>query len=185
MPRNRQGIPREERVVAIVDVAAELFADRGFDDVAMTEIASRSGIRSGAVYWYFESKDHVLAAVLRRLAERTAAAHAEPVALPPGERLLHYLRELRPLRMIHASAHARLSSSAVVAEAHDLLLDQLRTLIGEALDGIPLGEREVIGDLVIAAFEGANQPGYHGTSATDLVAAVLELANRPVNEHTK
>ncbi|MFF4630034.1 hypothetical protein [Streptomyces griseorubiginosus] len=76
-------------------------------------------------------------------------------------------------------------ASAVVAEAHDLLLDQLRTLIEEALDGIALGERDVIGDLVIAAFEGANQPGYHGTSATDLVAAILERASRPVNEHTK
>lgn len=175
MPRNRQQVPREERVQAILDVATELFAEQDAQDVAMAEIARRAGVRSGAVYWYFESKDHLLAAVLRRLGERGAeriATLAPDTA--PQQRLIHYLVEMRPHRTVHASAHARLNSSLLVAEAHELVVRQLHSLIDAALEQCPAPERRLLVGLMTSSFEGVNQPSYDGPSATDLMAFVLD-----------
>ncbi|MCW8378651.1 TetR/AcrR family transcriptional regulator [Streptomyces justiciae] len=175
MPKNRQEIPREERILGILDVAAELFAERDASEVAMAEVARRAGVRSGAVYWYFDSKDHLLAAVLRRLTETGAeriAALAQDTT--PQQRLIQYLAEMRPMRTVHASAHARLSSSPVVAEAHELLMRQLHSLIQAALEERPTEERHLLAGLMTSSFEGANQPGYDGPSATELITFVLE-----------
>lgn len=175
MPKNRQDIPREERVLAILDVAAELFTEQDAGDVAMAEIARRAGVRSGAVYWYFESKDHLLAAVLRRLGETGAERIAAlPQDTTPQQRLIRYLTEMRPHRTIHASAHARLSASPVVAEAHELLMRQLHSLIHAALAERPAPERHLLAGLMTSSFEGANQPGYDGPSATELMTFVLD-----------
>ncbi|MFF4630040.1 TetR/AcrR family transcriptional regulator [Streptomyces griseorubiginosus] len=175
MPKNRQQVPREERVQAILDVATELFAEQDAQDVAMAEIARRAGVRSGAVYWYFESKDHLLAAVLSRLGERGAERIATLAPdVTPQQRLIHYLAEMRPHRTVHASAHARLNSSPVVAEAHELVMRQLHSLIEAALEQRPAQERQLLAGLMTSSFEGANLPGYDGPSATDLIAFVLD-----------
>ena len=48
----------------ILDVAAELFAERGYDATSLREIAERLGITKAALYYYFRSKDDILAALI-------------------------------------------------------------------------------------------------------------------------
>ena len=66
MPRNRQHIPREQRVEELLVAADELFLTRGFAKTAMSDIAASTGVTNGALYWYFPTKDHILAAVMDR-----------------------------------------------------------------------------------------------------------------------
>ena len=58
----------------LVDAATRLFADRGFDRVAVQEIVDAAGVTKGAMYHYFGSKDDLLheiyARVLRMQIER-------------------------------------------------------------------------------------------------------------------
>lgn len=60
--RNRAKQFRSE----IIEAAAYLFATRGFEETSMRDVAARVGKTSGALYYYFKSKDEMLAAVHER-----------------------------------------------------------------------------------------------------------------------
>jgi TetR/AcrR family transcriptional repressor of mexAB-oprM operon len=181
VPRNRQQIPREERVTAFVEVALELFEQRDFEDVTLAEIARRTGVQNAAVYWYFASKDHLLAAVVDRVRELSIerfAARSQDV--PAAERLVLHLQELKPTRPVHASAHARARLSPAVAAAHDALMAHVRVLVLDAVQDHAPDDRAMLTELIVALFEGANDPSHHGPSATELIAFTLErLAGPP------
>ena len=53
-----------ERQQAILDVAAEEFAEHGFDAASYNRIIERAGISKGSAYYYFEGKDDLYATVL-------------------------------------------------------------------------------------------------------------------------
>src|SRR5436190_1280758 len=50
--------PRDARE-ALLEAAAEVFAERGFRDASVDEIAARAGYSKGAVYWHFASKEEL------------------------------------------------------------------------------------------------------------------------------
>jgi AcrR family transcriptional regulator len=67
----------------ILDIAADLFARRGFHGVSVAELGAACGISGPALYKHFPSKDAVLAEMLvsisqRLLAEGTARVQASP-----------------------------------------------------------------------------------------------------------
>lgn len=48
----------------IVDAAAALMAERGFAGTSIAEVSRKSGLLSGSIYWHFENKEALLAAVV-------------------------------------------------------------------------------------------------------------------------
>jgi AcrR family transcriptional regulator len=83
LPRRQGGERTAER---ILDVAEQLFAERGYDGATLRDVATRVGVRAPSLYNHFASKDELYAAVLERgigpvmeLLVRTAAA-------PEGQR---------------------------------------------------------------------------------------------------
>jgi AcrR family transcriptional regulator len=48
----------------ILDAAAQLFFERGFDAVGVDEIGRSAGVSGSAIYRHFTSKDEILAALL-------------------------------------------------------------------------------------------------------------------------
>jgi AcrR family transcriptional regulator len=85
-PAIRRRRPKDRRD-QILNVAADLFADRGFAAVSMQDIGDGTGITGGAIYRHFPSKDALLQALVveivslwEQIAERTsedAAARGE------------------------------------------------------------------------------------------------------------
>ena len=66
-------IAREERHEAILDAAAQLFAERGYADANTQVLADTLGLGKGTIYRYFPSKqDLFLAAVDRVMRQMTA-----------------------------------------------------------------------------------------------------------------
>jgi TetR/AcrR family transcriptional repressor of nem operon len=71
-----------EHRAAMVDAAARLFRERGFDGVAVAEITRAAGLTHGGFYGHFASKEalaeeacvHSFAEALELLAERTGVA---------------------------------------------------------------------------------------------------------------
>lgn len=57
----------EERQKQILEAAIAEFAQHGFHETRMEDIARASGLSKGAVYIYFKSKDAIIAALLRTL----------------------------------------------------------------------------------------------------------------------
>ncbi|MCG8455629.1 MAG: TetR family transcriptional regulator [Holophagales bacterium] len=47
----------------ILDVALDVFAEKGYSRTTLQEIASRAGFTRGAVYWHFENKADLLTAL--------------------------------------------------------------------------------------------------------------------------
>lgn len=53
----------------ILDVAAELFVDQGYENTSLREIADRLGFTKAALYYHFPSKEQILQALLEPLGE--------------------------------------------------------------------------------------------------------------------
>jgi AcrR family transcriptional regulator len=55
---------KAERAQAILNVARDLFQEKGFDQATTLEIAERAGVGAGTVFKYFPTKDALLFAVV-------------------------------------------------------------------------------------------------------------------------
>ena len=80
----------DDKRAAILREAAQLFATRGFDRTAMTEIAQALGVSKALFYHYYRSKDALLFDIIRaHLIELVEAAEgANDAKLAPEPRLL-------------------------------------------------------------------------------------------------
>jgi AcrR family transcriptional regulator len=93
----------ERRHDELVRLAAHRFAQRGYDQTTMQELAASMGLATGALYHYFASKEELLRAVCDQLMEplligaRELAASSED-----GERRL---RDLVRLWVAHVVEH--------------------------------------------------------------------------------
>lgn len=57
----------EERKDQILDAAGEVFAEKGVYEARMDDVAQKSGLSKGTLYWYFNSKDDILIAIFERM----------------------------------------------------------------------------------------------------------------------
>ncbi len=55
----------EERKNQILEAAVAVFAQQGFQETRMDDIAQRAGLSKGALYLYYKSKDAIIAALLQ------------------------------------------------------------------------------------------------------------------------
>ena len=79
---------RERRASDILDAAAEVFAEKGFEESHIGIIAARADVVIGTVYNYFESKDGLILALTARYARETVRLREELVADPPHDPLV-------------------------------------------------------------------------------------------------
>ena len=71
VPQRARG---RRRVADLLQAAASLFAEKGYDAVTMTEVAARAGAPIGSLYQFFPSKEALADAVLDRFGERLVDA---------------------------------------------------------------------------------------------------------------
>jgi len=50
----------------ILDAAAQIAGERGYDGTSIAAVSSRSGLPASSIYWYFANKDELIAAVIER-----------------------------------------------------------------------------------------------------------------------
>jgi len=67
MPAEPLKAPRaDNRLPAVLDAAARLFAEKGYSATSMRDIALACGMLPGSLYYHFAAKESLLAAVYRR-----------------------------------------------------------------------------------------------------------------------
>ncbi len=77
----------------VLDAAAHCFRRDGFASVTLKDIAARAGIQAGSLYYHFDSKEEIVAAVLATGVDTAMAATREAIAaLGPGSDALARLR---------------------------------------------------------------------------------------------
>jgi AcrR family transcriptional regulator len=86
----------EDRREQIIDAAMRVFAQKGFTRATNKDIAREAGITPGLIYYYFESKEAVLNAIIEQRSplRLMAAVSAEMLAMPPETFLRFLIQQL-------------------------------------------------------------------------------------------
>ncbi len=139
----------EARPDEILDAALSVFADKGFAASRVEDVARAAGLSKGAVYLYFDSKEALFEALVKRFAERVVgdvATLAEAVAASDPE---------GALRAAYQYLFSLLDDPAVSAPPRLVLAEAQRFPAIARLyrrEVIAIGER-VVGDLMARAAE--------------------------------
>jgi AcrR family transcriptional regulator len=132
----------------ILDAAAAVFREQGYANARLSDIAARAGMQTGSLYYHFDSREDLVAEILR-LGIETAWSHVRAAvdAVPP---------DAGPVERLAAAIRAH---TAAVLEISDYASAQAR----------------IVGDVPphVAASHRAAQRAY-GDYWNDLLAAVRD-----------
>jgi AcrR family transcriptional regulator len=119
----------------LLDLAAELFIERGYSAVSMRDIAAAARLTKGAVYGHFRSKGQLLVEVIRwKLAERDhAPGFREATADPVRGVELIYDEAGRAIRLLEVDAAAAARHDPDVAAGLTALYGERHVRIRDAL----------------------------------------------------
>jgi AcrR family transcriptional regulator len=156
-------VPRAVREQQMLDVAGEVFAERGFHSVSMDEIAERADISKPMLYAYFGSKDGLYSAYMERVGRDLLSAMDGAVdqSLEPGDQVyasmsafLGFVDEHRAgwavLRRELASNGPTHPAAADVAPIRAAIVKRMAALLATELD-------PVLADALAHGFVGAGE----------------------------
>lgn len=163
MPRPRFDKLDPDRKTAILRVAAEEFAEHGYEASSYNRIIERSGLSKGAIYYYFDDKEDLYATVLRDAMQRLvidvgdmSGAHDATSFWTEFERWY-----VRSLEMFQAEPHAvglarslvkalsRGTATGVLAELRVFARGFLETFIEQG-QGVGAIRRDLPHDLLVS-----------------------------------
>jgi AcrR family transcriptional regulator len=151
----------------LVEAGRELFGERGYEATSIEAILETAGVRRGALYHHFESKQELFDAVL----DRVVAEIAREVRLIAGA-------ERDPVDALHAGCSAWLEMALDPAVQRIALLDAPSVVGWTRLRA--LDEEHTLGglrrNLRLIAGEGRLAPGNADLLAHMILAAVNEAA---------
>ena len=167
----RRELRRQETRARIVDAAAELFAERGFDAVSVMEIAKRAGVVEKTVFNHFPVKEGLV-------------FDADP---PMRAALLDAVRRRPPGESVSAAAGSFVVTAVGMLgspEAAEGVARMARIVRGSST--LQVREREILGELTnslagliaeeTAARPGQVEPWLAAHAVLGLYASLLELA---------
>ncbi len=183
------GARRGDTRARALAVALRMFAERGYANTSLREIADRLGVTKAALYFHYRSKDDLLAAILREYVDDLGdllddAAH-RPASPATGEWLLRELAQQRGrwgsdlLRLIRQN-YAEISRLPVVA---DMRQAHRRLLLALSGPGADLADR-VRAQAALVALEGpvllpGDDDDEQATRAAALAVALEIVRARP------
>lgn len=136
-PNSRQVIKLETRNT-LLQVALDLFAEKGFEETHASEIAEKAGVAVGTLYLHFGNKEGLLRAILENVADtiyaRVKEVYEQNPSAPPEvlarmhiEQIVQYVEENRKLAPF-VLGYA-LSRHPVGAKIIDLMVKQVEESI--------------------------------------------------------
>lgn len=156
-----RGRDRQERILR---AAAQLMAERGYPSVSMAQIGAEAGVVGSAVYRYFDSKAHVLAALLSRVVDTMSDGLHQAIAT--GATGLALLDEMI-LKQTEIAMSNRQFVAVYLRDSGNLDTEELRALRRQqrALVGEWINQAEVVA------------PDLGEAELRTVVQAVLSLIN--------
>ena len=147
-------------------------SEHGFGATSIADIARESGLPNSSIYWHFNSKAGILAAVMERGAERFFASTENPPPEPTMSPAIYLRRVLREAsesftehpQFLRLFVFLLLSNNSpeIVEIVHRVRAhgrDNLRTLIASAFRTTAPDHADLISDqtvdFALAAFDGA------------------------------
>jgi AcrR family transcriptional regulator len=154
---------REERRVQILETAVQFFAEQGYYNTKISDIAQQLGLAKGTIYWYFDSKEDLFNRAFRH--------EFEKLARPLYEKALQ--QDLAAAEKLLAIAQASLD---LVADFEDLVFIMFQSMttpqLGEMLTHDFKEYYDQFAQIIIPLFEQIGEPDPAG--AASLFFAVLD-----------
>lgn len=133
-PPKSLGVGTRER---LLDAAADVCAEQGFDGATLQEIARRAGITATAVYNHFESREALLYAVgLRSLRQMTVAVEATAPSTFEAVAMAYLRPDMATPRRLLADLHVASRRDPELAA----LLDDWHAAVADHLAGLLVGD---------------------------------------------
>ncbi|MEV8526655.1 ScbR family autoregulator-binding transcription factor [Streptomyces sp. NPDC006692] len=162
----------------ILEAAARVFDERGYDAASTNDILALSGLTRGALYHHFPSKEAIAAALV--------AAQSEALVVPPQDVQLQaaidltmeFARRLQSDPVLRASVRLTVEQTSFTAPArtpYQRSAEAIHTLLsgaarqGELLPGVDLDE---ITQFIVGAFTGLQLISQVYTGRQDLLERV-------------
>ena len=166
-----------DRVAAILGAATELFAEKAYDAVTMTEVAARSGAAIGSLYRFFPTKEALGDALLVRygaaLGEALEAIAAASTTLPPTEIADALVDFIHGRQRERAAALGLLDSRSDSAELRQAIraamLDRIAAILAAIGGGSP-GETRAGAALILQVLKTIRALGQETRSAPEKAA---------------
>jgi AcrR family transcriptional regulator len=87
-PTRRKRADGELSRERILDAAAEIAAERGYEGASIALVSAKCGLPASSIYWHFTNKDDLIAAVIERSFGDWLKAWQVPVEGSPQDRLV-------------------------------------------------------------------------------------------------
>ncbi len=165
----RTRLDPQTRRAELISVARRLFTSQGIEATAVSDIVREAGVAQGTFYWYFRSKDDVVAAVV----EQMGAGWVERVELLAASEDLSPVRKLAMVLAARRRARAPQTPrhAAVATDSEESLM--LRRQLDRSLG--PRFRRVVASILSEGAAGGYFLVRYPDETAALIVAALTAL----------
>lgn len=173
----------------LLDLAAQMFIESGYDAISLRDIADEAGLTKGAIYGHFRSKGQLLVEVIRsELAQRDDMLDLDEAAEHPD-----YLFDLfispgsRELRLLQTDAAAAARHDPDVAAGVEEVFAQRAEWILETLRGY--ADPETVLFVINALSSGIGVQEAHGRDVPDVevwrktLSAMFDALTRPAREN--
>jgi AcrR family transcriptional regulator len=180
-------LPAEQRRRQLLDVALDIFAERGFHSTSMDEVALAAGVTKPVLYQHFPSKralyvellEDVGSQMLDRLAAATDRASTGRQRVEEGFRAyFHFVDENRSaFRLLFGASVRNDPEFAVVA---DRFIDRATVLVSTLIEiPVPEEHRLMLANALVGIAEATSRRSLtrgEGVDATRLAAWIAEFA---------
>ena len=158
----------------ILQTAQKLFADKGFRETNLNDVAVQLGFRRQAVYHYFPSKEDILYELIDR-AGQAIATSAQPTLdadIPPAEKLAEVVRN-----------HVRQLLTNI--DVFRIQFSELFKLSGERADGLRRDMATYVHSIAKVIKAGQKDGSFIGIPPTTQALLILGMCNGTTDWYTR
>ncbi|ALJ18613.1 TetR/AcrR family transcriptional regulator [Microbacterium sp. No. 7] len=175
----------------LYQAAAALFAERGYENTTMADIAERAGTSRRTAFNYFPNKSDIPMFWTRRLADRSLIDAGDAQSLPTEQRVRDYLRGITRVVEAEPEISRQMMSGWAAAKGpiiyESTLLPDLELILQAGVDAgsidsdtdIVLAARTISDALMGATFRWVREARTSYVDAVDAAADLILRALRP------
>lgn len=150
-----------QRVAQLLDAAAALFAEQGFETTSTNHIAKRAGVSIGSLYQYFPDKDAILQALAARQFDNLEATLVERLHILPDDTLQRFFARILDVLIdfyvhnpaFHPIFHGSYANAALEAAStglYDNMVSHTDKTLSAFLPTMPTAARSLAADILTA-----------------------------------
>jgi AcrR family transcriptional regulator len=179
-------LPAARRRRQLLDVALRVFAERGFHDTSMNDVAEAAGVTKPVLYQHFRSKRELFGELLADVGRALQDAITKAVTAAETSRQMVDLGFAAYFRYVHAHrdafalfyGHGFASDdefAALVQQVEDTLAELVAGFI--EIEGLGTEQRRLLGHGIVGMIHGASTHWLKGAGDTDPDDVAGQLAD--------